>query len=133
MTDPTTLASLKWTGSMASPGPWDMDFDNREGGADQIVEQRSGQSLTIAFGTSNGNEHDLPLLVGLRNNASSLLQTALAYNAMAERCEKLQELVAAQKSWIEWINRIETPGGKRQVAWDRLQAATAALTNKEPA
>lgn len=63
----------------ATGGPYLIDHDKRSGGVDQIIEMNTGRLLTIAFGTSNGNESDLPLLCYSRNALPALLKLAAAY------------------------------------------------------
>lgn len=67
------LAKLKELEQAATKGPFGIDRDRRLGGVDQIVELATGRTLTIAFGTSDGNENDLPILVALRNLAPELI------------------------------------------------------------
>lgn len=72
---PEELERLRALEAQASPAPWDVDHDPREGGSDQIIESRTGRNLTLAFATSNGNELDFELIVMLRNAFPSLVST----------------------------------------------------------
>lgn len=100
------IARLRELEAKATPAPWDIDHDARQGGADQIVEFRSGRTLTIAFGTSNGNEDDLPLIVSVRNALPHLLAIAEAAKHVATSAQIMRvNGKPAEKTLVdaEWI------------------------------
>jgi len=82
--DMKIIERLRELEKQATAGPLVVDYDKRDGGVDQIVECRSDRTLTVAFGTSNGNEYDLPLLAETRNALPAML-------AVAEAAERLNK------------------------------------------
>ena len=76
-----TIERLRELEKAATPAPWGIDHDKRDGGVDQIVECRSGRTLTVAFGTSDGNEDDFPLIAATRNALPALLAVVEAQAA----------------------------------------------------
>lgn len=61
MSDPALVAMVERLRSLAekaTPGPWSLDYDHRDGGAHQIIYQYQGRTLTLAFMSTSSDDDD---------------------------------------------------------------------------
>ena len=94
MPDTPDLDAIRKRAEKATEGPWAVDPDFRDGGADQIVEMSTGRCLTIAFLTSDGNENNGPFIAHARTDIPALIahidRLAAARDAANKRAEEAE-------------------------------------------
>jgi hypothetical protein len=95
MTDELDLDAIEALANAATPGPWEVDYDERVGGADQILRG----NLTICFMSSPRREY----------NAEFIAAARAAVPALVAEVRRLRAAVAAAKGEADEYHYIVRP------------------------